>query len=101
MLARKLSIIAGVSALCLTGPQVLAAGKSELILAIGGEPDTGYDPLFGWGRYGHPLFQSTLLVRDADLATKPDLASEWTLSDDKLTWTISIRDEVKFSDGPP
>ena len=101
MLARKLSIIAGVSALCLTGPQVLAAGKSELILAIGGEPDTGYDPLFGWGRYGHPLFQSTLLVRDADLATKPDLASEWTLSDDKLTWTISIRDDVKFSDGTP
>ena len=31
----------------------LAAPKSELVLAIGGEPDGGYDPLLGWGRYGH------------------------------------------------
>ncbi len=78
-----------------------AAPKSDLVLAIGGEPDEGYDPLLGWGRYGHPLFQSTLLRRDANLETQPDLATEWTLSDDRLTWTIRLRDGVKFSDGTP
>ncbi len=80
---------------------VLAAPRTELILAIGGEPDTGYDPLLGWGRYGHPLFHSTLLKRDAGLATVPDLATEWTLSEDRLTWTIRIRTDIAFSDGTP
>ncbi|MEO1987755.1 MAG: ABC transporter substrate-binding protein [Martelella sp.] len=80
---------------------VPAAAKSELILAIGGEPDTGYDPLLGWGRYGHPLFQSTLLKRDAALETVPDLASAWSLSDDRLVWTITLRPGVTFSDGTP
>lgn len=75
--------------------------KSQLVLAIGGEPEGGYDPLLGWGRYGHPLFQSTLLTRDADLKTVPDLATEWSLSDDRLTWTITIRPDAKFSDGSP
>ncbi|KPF46066.1 ABC transporter substrate-binding protein [Rhizobium sp. AAP43] len=76
-----------------------ASPKTDLVLAIGGEPDTGYDPLLGWGRYGHPLFQSTLLSRDADLATKPDLATTWTLSEDRLTWTIGLRSDARFSDG--
>nr|WP_272212971.1 hypothetical protein [Marinicella sp. W31]MDC2878906.1 hypothetical protein [Marinicella sp. W31] len=73
-----------------------AFAKSELILAIGGEPDNGYDPLLGWGRYGHPLFQSTLLKRDAGLNTVPDLATDWTLSDDRLVWTITLRPDVVF-----
>lgn len=79
----------------------LAASKHDLVLAIGGEPDGGYDPLLGWGRYGHPLFQSALLKRDAELNTQPDLATDWTLSDDRLTWTITLRSDVKFSDGTP
>ncbi|WP_246750510.1 ABC transporter substrate-binding protein [Martelella lutilitoris] len=78
-----------------------ASAKPELILAIGGEPDNGYDPLLGWGRYGHPLFQSTLLKRDAGLNTVPDLATEWALSDDRKVWTIKLRPDVFFSDGTP
>ena len=78
-----------------------ALAKSDLILAIGGEPDNGYDPLLGWGRYGSPLFQSTLLTRDADMVTQPDLATDWTLSDDRLTWTITLRDDARFSNGTP
>ena len=97
----KLSALAAASVLSLLSTPAFATGKTELVLAIGGEPDTGYDPLLGWGRYGHPLFQSTLLSRDADLATKPDLARAWRLSDDKLTWTIIIREGVTFSDGAP
>ena len=80
---------------------VEAAPKTELILAVQGEPDTGYDPTLGWGEYGHPLMQSTLLARDADLKTQADLARSWALSPDRLTWTVTIRDDVKFSDGEP
>lgn len=77
------------------------AGDRELILAIGGEPDEGYDPTLGWGRYGAPLFQSTLLRRDEKLNLVNDLAESYTVSDDRLLWTVKIRSDVKFSDGSP
>jgi len=75
--------------------------KDELVLAIGGEPDDGFDPTTGWGRYGSPLFQSTLLTRDNDLNIVKDLATDYTISEDGLTWTYQIRQDVKFSDGTP
>ncbi|MBU2550293.1 MAG: ABC transporter substrate-binding protein [Proteobacteria bacterium] len=77
------------------------AGKAEIILAVGGERPEGYDPTLGWGDHGNPLFQSTLLKRDENLEIVPDLAVEWTLSQDRLTWTIRIRDDVLFTDGSP
>lgn len=92
----------GVAAALGSIPQVSAqsAAKTDLFLSIKGEPEQGgFDPLLGWGEYGSPLFQSTLLVRDADLATKPDLATHWELSEDGLTWIVKIRPGVKFSDG--
>ncbi|USG63327.1 ABC transporter substrate-binding protein [Brevibacillus ruminantium] len=75
--------------------------KEELILAIGGEPDNGFDPTTGWGRYGSPLFQSTLLKRDADFQVVNDLATGYEVSEDRLVWTVKLRDDVKFSDGQP
>lgn len=77
------------------------ARKEELILAIGSEPEDGFDPTAGWGRYGSPLFQSTLLTRDQDLRIANDLAEKYEVSDDGLTWTVEIRKDVKFSDGQP
>ncbi|RIY02661.1 ABC transporter substrate-binding protein [Aureimonas flava] len=76
-----------------------AAPRDALVLAIGGEPDTGFDPLMGWGAYGHPLFQSTLLTRGPDLETRGDLATRWSLSEDRLRWTVAIRPDAVFSDG--
>lgn len=75
--------------------------KDELVLAIGGEPEAGFDPAAGWGRYGSPLFQSTLLKRDHDLNIVNDLAVNYDVSDDGKVWTIHLRDDVKFSDGEP
>ena len=87
---------------------VLASGSCAdtskphtLHLAIKGEPSTGYDPLLGWGRYGNPLFQSTLLKRDEHLTIVPELATTYTLSEDGLTWDITIREDARFSDGQP
>ncbi|WP_373895072.1 ABC transporter substrate-binding protein [Virgibacillus sp. CBA3643] len=73
--------------------------KDELVLAIGGEPDDGFDPTTGWGRYGSPLFQSTLLKQDQDFNIQHDLAENYEVSDDGLEWTVEIRDDVQFSDG--
>ena len=79
----------------------LARAAPPLVLAVGGEPEGGFDPIMGWGRYGNPLFQATLLRLDADLNVVGDLATEWTLSDDRLTWTVTLRTDAKFSDGTP
>lgn len=70
-----------------------------LMLAIKGEPSEGYDPILGWGRYGNPLFQSTLLKRDENLTITFCLAKSYELANDGLSWHITIRDDVKSSDG--
>ncbi|GIN59470.1 ABC transporter substrate-binding protein [Lederbergia ruris] len=75
--------------------------KDELTLAIGGEPDEGFDPTTGWGRYGSPLFQSTLLTFDQDFEIRNDLAVRYEVSEDGLEWKVNIRNDVKFSDGEP
>ncbi|MGF1575566.1 MAG: ABC transporter substrate-binding protein [Cyanophyceae cyanobacterium] len=77
------------------------AAPDQLLLAIGGESDDGFDPTLGWGRYGSPLFQSTLLKRDQDMNVVNDLAETVTVSDDGLVYSIKIREDVKFSDDEP
>jgi peptide/nickel transport system substrate-binding protein len=75
--------------------------SDALILAIGGEPEDGFDPTTGWGRYGSPLFQSTLLRRDREMRIGLDLAKDYSVSSDGLIWEVELRDDVRFSDGKP
>src|SRR5699024_2950559 len=74
--------------------------KDELVMAFGSEPEDGFDPTTGWGRYGSPLFQSTLLKRNDDLDVVNDLAESYEIDeDDNKIWTVKLRDDVTFSDG--
>ena len=44
----------------------------------------------------------TLVVPSADdLSMQPSLATEWSTSDDQLTWTFTLREGVVFHDGSP
>jgi peptide/nickel transport system substrate-binding protein len=48
------------------------------------------------------LTQATLLrVDPVSHQLEPRLATAWTSSPDKLTWTLKLRDGVEFSDGVP
>ena len=96
-------VLATALAACGNGgsPSAAAEAPTELVLAIGGESEDGYDPTLGWGRYGSPLFQSTLLQRDADLDVVPDLATDWSVSEDGLVWTVDLRTDARFTDGEP
>jgi len=42
-----------------------------------------------------------LYVLDNDAKPQPSLATGYTLSDDKLTWTFQLRKDAAFSDGKP
>ncbi len=70
----------------------------------------------GGGYWGHPspfgfnrgpgfvrasLVFDTLVWRDASGETIPWLATDWSLSDDGLTWTFTLRDDVFWQDGQP
>ena len=45
-----------------------------------------WDCLYGW---------------DEKLAVQPQMAAGHTVSDDKLVWTITLRDGLRFHDGEP
>jgi peptide/nickel transport system substrate-binding protein len=94
-------MVIGFAAGCAGGEEQTQRPEEELILAIGGEPEDGFDPTTGWGRYGSPLFQSTLLTRDNNLNITGDLAEEYHISKDGRTWTFYLRSDVLFSDGEP
>ncbi|MHA6484824.1 ABC transporter substrate-binding protein [Paenibacillus sp. strain BS8-2] len=83
------------------GGDQLQSDRNKLIVAIGSEPEDGFDPTTGWGRYGSPLFQSTLLKRDDDLNIVNDLAESYSISEDGLTWKVALRSDVTFTDGEP
>ncbi|MFC5996273.1 ABC transporter substrate-binding protein [Pseudonocardia hispaniensis] len=102
--ARWVAVVAAAAALVGCGSAERGTGgpaPAELRLAIGGESAEGYDPTLGWGRYGSPLFQSTLLARDADMNIVNDLATGYRVSPDGLVWTVDIRGDAKFGDGTP
>ena len=86
---------------CAQSESFASPKPKNLILAIGGESAEGLDPTLGYGRYGSPLFHSTLLQRDKDLNINGDLASIWTLSKNKKVWTVKIRKDVLFSNKKP
>ena len=75
--------------------------NNELIVAIGEEPATGFDSTTGSHGSLTKLFFSTLFKRDKELGWEGDLATGYTVSEDKLTWTVTLRDDAYFTDGEP
>lgn len=47
------------------------------------------------------ILYDRLIHIDADGAFVPGLATEWEVSDDRLTWTFRLREDVTFHDGSP
>jgi peptide/nickel transport system substrate-binding protein len=72
--------------------------NNELIVAIGDEPETGLDSTTGSHGSITKVFFSTLFKRDKQLGWTNDLATGHQVSPDKLTWTITLRDDALFTD---
>ncbi len=83
-----------------------AGVKNQVIVAMNmnSEPAAGFDPFVSWGCGEHvhePLIQSTLITTDVNLEFVNDLATEYYCADDGMTWSFTIRDDAKFTDGEP
>ena len=50
--------------------------------------------------HGYMVYD-TLFALDGNLKIQPQMVDTWKMSDDKLTWTFTLRDGLEFHDGQP
>lgn len=60
---------------------------------------SGLDPVKGAMSYGYPFINNALIKVNPDSEYVGDLATDWSISKDALTYTFTLREDVKFSDG--
>ncbi len=89
----------------LVGLAALAAPvtAADLVIALNSDPDT-LDPMMGGSAVGRVVFAGLcdkLIDITPDGGFQPQLATEWTWSDDNLSLTLKLRDGVLFQDGTP
>src|SRR6478609_3843737 len=102
--AASLTLVLGA---CTAGEPGASGDPEEggtLVYATGDAEPTCLDPHVG-GNYPQALISTQylepLVGRDADGTILPWLASEWSVSDDLLTWDFTLVDDVTFTDGTP
>lgn len=113
MKCKRFMALALAGAMCVTalagcGGSSDTAAKDDAAAVQGGELSMGVtsfadtleptEQYFSWvvTRYG---VGECLIRFDEKGELAPCLATDWSLSDDKLTWNFTIRDGVKFSNG--
>ncbi|MBR3182335.1 MAG: ABC transporter substrate-binding protein [Eggerthellaceae bacterium] len=79
-----------------------AGALESLTIYVGAEPESGFDPMTGYGSSGaYTFFHSRLLRFDKDMKLQADVAKDHKISEDGLTYTYMLRDDIMFSDGTP
>lgn len=74
--------------------------KESINVYIGGNIfEESMDPVKGFMSYGYPFVNEALLQVNPDSEYVPDLATGWKVSEDGLTYTFTLREGIKFSDG--
>jgi ABC-type transport system substrate-binding protein len=85
-------------------PAPTASGSTKAITVVMGTDVETLDPHLTSTRNTQVVTEalySGLFTRSEKNEIVPDLASEWKVSEDKLSWTIKLRQDAKFSDGTP
>ncbi|HGV0031005.1 TPA: ABC transporter substrate-binding protein [Citrobacter freundii] len=104
MIKGKLALLTCALTLALTSPLLAAQNASEgqtLKLAIGPEPTEGFDPMLGWSHGSYLLLHAPLLKQNADMRWGNLLTEKVETSADGKTWTLTLKPDLKFSDGSP
>jgi len=95
-------VLAGCTAA--TEPALEPVSGGTLVYATGDAEPGCLDPHVG-GNYPQALISTqyieSLVSKNSDGEIIPWLATEWTPSDDGLTWDFTLRDDVTFTDGTP
>ncbi len=76
--------------------------KNEIVIYVGANmADGNYDPCLGFCSTGFHIFHSALYKFNKNAELEPDLATGYSISEDKCVYTYRLREDVKFSDGTP
>ena len=81
-----------------------AVEKSSLIYALWSSPTGVFNPVLYDEEYDAAVIElvySKLFKMDENLNLVPSLAKSYSVSDDNLTLTFELRDDVKWHDGTP
>lgn len=89
-------------------PVSAATPRDVLVIGIAGDVDN-LDPHVtmtnrSWA-VTYPAYERLVRYKIEDgigsTEVEPDLATDWTVSDDGLVWTFRLRDNARFADGSP
>ncbi len=97
LFARRIHIIVAALALAMpaqAGNTIRAVMHSDLRVI-----DPGFTTAYITRDHGYMVYD-TLLATDSDFKVQPQMA-DWKVSDDKLTYTFTLRDGLKWHDGAP
>jgi peptide/nickel transport system substrate-binding protein len=84
-------------------PADVAVHPGKLTWMVGGWGSANFDYTYDVGGANNYLrfFSAFLVETNEKTELLPGIASEWGLSEDGRTWTVTVRDDVKFHDGTP
>jgi len=100
-----LVLLAVLVSACGNGWEATATAAAEATVRIGwiGNPDT-LNPAYAFLTESYAIFDliySTLTKEAVDGSYVGDLAKEWSVADDGLTWTYHLKDGIKWHNGEP
>ncbi|MDT0277310.1 ABC transporter substrate-binding protein [Blastococcus goldschmidtiae] len=77
-------------------------GDNTLVAAVSAQPDQ-FDPhvtsAYASFQVLENVYDTLVVPNPEDLTMEPSLATDWETSEDGLTWTFNLRDDVTFHDG--
>lgn len=98
LLTMKKLLFISITLLALT----LSAIENELNVAIT-NTDLTLNPFYTYSadeaQYLTGIYEGLVSYDPRDLTPKPGLAESWTLSEDKMTYTFKLREDIYFSNG--
>jgi len=101
LLALVLTVLLAAGAGAAAPAQPQSGGTA--VVALGGDPETlnlGITTGYAVGAVAASIYSGLVWI-DARGEFRPDLATAWTVSPDQLTYTFTLRQNVKWHDGRP
>jgi peptide/nickel transport system substrate-binding protein len=101
--SRRSALRGLVAAAMLLAPAIVPAAQAKTITAVMHSDLRVIDPIITTAYisrdHGYMVYD-TLLAMDSNFKIRPQMA-DWKVSDDKLTYTFTLRDGLKWHDGTP